>query len=158
MKYTNHEAYIKAMEETIRKYARAIGDGGVVSSCYVSCSLCKVSGVKNRTYVPQYCKECPWVKITGSTCITRMKKGDIKYTNRIAELQEWIDLYKADMEESWEPEVGEMIEVSDESCCSLGPRLELRGIVDGQYVCKSDKGYLHVWKYARPIKGEKKCS
>jgi hypothetical protein len=164
-KLTNHEAYIQAMKDTIKRYAQAIAEGGPYNY-FQRCSLCKVSGIYDNDVC---CTPCPWMQIAGEKCSAGPRSDRSKYPARTVELQEWIKLYEEDLQRikdeqrlkelevkaEWVPEVGEMIEVRCEGSKNWEAH-EFRGMVDGQYICTSSWAIDHdCYLQARPLRSSK---
>ena len=97
----NHQAYIDAMEATVRKYAVCISEGREYCSSFPACALCEVSEVMSRTDSGEAkkCARCPWVVMTGDTCLNDAAfKKSKDHPTRIIELREWKKIYQEDLD------------------------------------------------------------
>ena len=102
-----HEAFIAAMEQLIQDYEAERGTD--------ICILCKTA-MKVTSGVARYCHVCPWQTITSDWCLSKtyyepkmLYASIIGYARlypedypttvaiRIADLHEWIELYRADL-------------------------------------------------------------
>lgn len=100
-----HEVFIAAMEQLIQNYEAKRGTS--------ICILCETA--IRLADEPNYCNICPWNIITAEYCLDHQysesevlgciigcvrlypAKYPIIVTARIAELHEWIELYRADL-------------------------------------------------------------
>lgn len=83
-KNLHKEEYIKAMKTTIKEYV-----DGTHKFNASTCALCKITKKYNDI---NSCTICPWVVITGNTCKII---PDFLVNERITELLDWIEKYKA---------------------------------------------------------------
>jgi hypothetical protein len=106
---TNHQAYIDAMEATIRKYGEAIMSGEEYSFEVDNCGLCQVTKA-THTWLKGRCeKVCPCYMVGKKHCAVIKPEN---YPARIIELREWKAIYQEDLdkiEKVWEPVVGDRI-------------------------------------------------
>ena len=87
-KYPYAKEFIVAMEELIQQYVE-----GEHTNNISKCPLC-ITARKVNIGKPFTCNICPWLIITGHTCMMYLPRNREQEIARIAELTKWIDIYK----------------------------------------------------------------
>jgi hypothetical protein len=86
--FPNKDAYIQAMAKTLAQYAASAEQHPTRQ--FSNCHLCTVTAGRQVTIQPSSCAACPWVQMTGQTCLGKTFTRD----EAMVRLAQWIEAYR----------------------------------------------------------------